>query len=47
MPYNRWLTVEGLLMSNSAPSTGNDLSADELEFIRDAAEYLENPSLLL
>src|SRR5689334_23953508 len=34
-------------MSDSASSTGNDLSADELKFIQDAAKYLENPSFLM
>src|SRR3954470_24818546 len=34
-------------MSDPTPSAAGNLSADELKFIRDAAEYLENPSFLM
>ena len=34
-------------MSDSIPSAAISLSADELKFIQDAAEYLENPSFLM
>src|SRR3954451_15219943 len=34
-------------MSDSTPSAAISLSTDELKFIQDAAEYLENPSFLM
>ena len=34
-------------MSDSTPSAAINLSTDELKFIQDAAEYLENPSFLM
>ena len=41
------MVFKGLLMSDSIPPAAISLSADELKFIQDAAEYLENPSFLM
>src|SRR3954452_13898632 len=41
------ISHKDLGMSDSTPTAANGLSADELKFIQDAAEYLEHPSFLM